>query len=50
MRAAAAGTRAGRTLGTGGGVTVRSDVEDEWQESRWKAERLLRALEEESPG
>ena len=33
------------TLGTGGGITVRSDVEDEWQESRWKAERLLRALE-----
>ncbi|WP_234411122.1 anthranilate synthase component I family protein [Nocardioides terrigena] len=38
------------TLGTGGGITVRSDVDDEWQESRWKAERLLRALEEESPG
>ena len=33
------------TLGTGGGITVRSDVDDEWQESRWKAERLLRALE-----
>ncbi|KRF34748.1 anthranilate synthase component I family protein [Nocardioides sp. Soil805] len=33
------------TLGTGGGITVRSDVEDEWLESRWKAERLLRALE-----
>jgi para-aminobenzoate synthetase len=32
------------TLGTGGGITVRSDVEDEWLESRWKAERLLRAL------
>ena len=31
------------TLGTGGGITVRSDVEDEWLESRWKAERLLRA-------
>jgi para-aminobenzoate synthetase len=33
------------TLGTGGGITVRSDVEDEWLESRWKAERLLRALD-----
>lgn len=36
------------TLGTGGGITVRSDVDDEWQESRWKAERLLRALDEPS--
>jgi para-aminobenzoate synthetase len=32
-------------LGTGGGITVRSDVEDEYAESRWKAERLLRSLE-----
>ncbi|WP_395690184.1 anthranilate synthase component I family protein [Nocardioides sp.] len=32
-------------LGTGGGVTVRSSVQDEHDESRWKAERLLRALE-----
>ena len=32
------------TLGTGGGITVKSDVEDEWEESRWKAERLLRTL------
>ena len=30
--------------GTGGGVTVLSDVADEWAESRWKAARLLRAL------
>ena len=29
------------TLGTGGGITVRSDVDEEWAESRWKAERLL---------
>lgn len=29
------------TLGTGGGITVRSDLDDEWAESRWKAERLL---------
>ena len=33
-------------LGTGGGITVRSDVDDEYAESRWKAERLLRALEQ----
>ena len=33
-------------LGTGGGVTVRSTVQDEVAESRWKADRLLRALEE----
>ena len=32
-------------LGTGGGITVRSEVADEYAESRWKAERLLRALE-----
>jgi hypothetical protein len=31
-------------LGTGGGITVRSEVEEEYAESRWKAERLLRAL------
>ena len=31
-------------LGTGGGITVRSDVEEEYAESRWKAERLLSAL------
>jgi len=28
-------------LGTGGGITVRSDVEDEYAESRWKSDRLL---------
>lgn len=33
------------TLGTGGGVTVQSTAADEYTESRWKAERLLRALE-----
>jgi para-aminobenzoate synthetase len=32
-------------LGTGGGITVRSDVDDEWAESEWKAERLLRVFE-----
>ncbi len=31
-------------LGTGGGITVRSDVEEEHAESRWKAERLVAAL------
>ena len=29
------------TMGTGGGITVRSEVDDEWAESRWKAARLL---------
>jgi para-aminobenzoate synthetase len=32
-------------LGTGGGITVLSDVEGEHAESRWKAERLLRVLD-----
>ncbi|WP_296604374.1 anthranilate synthase component I family protein [Nocardioides sp.] len=32
-------------LGTGGGITVRSEVADEHAESVWKAERLLAALE-----
>ena len=36
-------------LGTGGGITVRSDVEEEYAESRWKAERLLAALGVSSP-
>jgi para-aminobenzoate synthetase len=31
-------------LGTGGGITVDSDVDEEHAETRWKAERLLRAL------
>jgi para-aminobenzoate synthetase len=31
-------------LGTGGGVTVRSRVEDEYVEAGWKAANLLRAL------
>jgi para-aminobenzoate synthetase len=33
------------TLGTGGGITVRSDVREEYAESRWKAERLLRVFD-----
>ncbi len=32
-------------LGTGGGITVRSDLAEEYAESRWKAERLLRVFE-----
>lgn len=32
------------TLGTGGGITVQSDVAEEWAESEWKAERLLRVF------
>ena len=31
-------------LGTGGGITVRSDVGTEWAESTWKAERLRAVL------
>jgi para-aminobenzoate synthetase len=32
-------------LGTGGGVTVRSDVDDEYAETRWKADRLRSVLD-----
>ena len=31
-------------LGTGGGITVQSEVADEYAESQWKAERLTRSL------
>jgi len=31
-------------LGTGGGITVRSDVGEEWAETLWKAARLRAAL------
>jgi para-aminobenzoate synthetase len=31
-------------VGTGGGITVRSDVVAEYEESRWKVARLLDAL------
>jgi len=34
----------GYTLGTGGGITVRSEVEAEYAETRWKADRLRSAL------
>jgi para-aminobenzoate synthetase len=36
-------------LGTGGGITVQSDVADEYAESQWKAERLERALSDDPP-
>ena len=32
-------------LGTGGGITVRSDVASEWAETRWKAARLRGAVQ-----
>jgi para-aminobenzoate synthetase len=32
-------------LGTGGAITVRSDLDEEYAESRWKAERLLRVFD-----
>jgi para-aminobenzoate synthetase len=32
-------------LGTGGGITVRSDVGEEYAETRWKAERLRAAVQ-----
>jgi para-aminobenzoate synthetase len=34
-------------LGTGGGITVRSDVDEEWAESRWKADRLWQVFDPE---
>jgi para-aminobenzoate synthetase len=32
-------------LGTGGGITVRSDVAEEWAETGWKADRLRAAVD-----
>jgi para-aminobenzoate synthetase len=37
-------------LGTGGGITVRSDVHEEYAETRWKAERLLSAVRDTQGG
>jgi para-aminobenzoate synthetase len=31
-------------LGTGGGITVRSQLDEEWAETGWKAARLRAAL------
>ena len=36
-------------LGTGGGITVKSDLAEEWAESEWKAERLLRVFDVPAP-
>ncbi|GAB3016975.1 hypothetical protein GCM10027078_05750 [Nocardioides flavus (ex Wang et al. 2016)] len=33
-------------LGTGGGITVQSDLPEEWAETQWKAERLLRVFDQ----
>ena len=44
IRSLMTGGRRPLALGTGGGITVRSDVAEEYAESRWKAERLLRVL------
>jgi para-aminobenzoate synthetase len=32
-------------LGTGGGITVASDVDEEYAETEWKAARLLQAVD-----
>ncbi|HET6652859.1 MAG TPA: anthranilate synthase component I family protein [Nocardioides sp.] len=39
------GERWAYTLGTGGGITVRSDVHEEYAETRWKAARLRAVLD-----
>ena len=36
-------------LGTGGGITVRSDTEGEWAETLWKAQRLRAAAAGDPP-
>ena len=44
-RSTGAGENAWRyEIGTGGGITVHSDVHEEYAETRWKAERLLGAV------
>ncbi len=42
--ATSAGAGWSYSLGTGGGITVRSDVREEWVETTWKAERLRSVL------
>ncbi len=37
------------SLGTGGGITVRSELREEYAETRWKAERLLSAVRRSDP-
>ena len=36
-------------LGTGGGITVRSEVDEEWAETLWKAQRLRCCLRPVTP-
>ncbi|HEY7044600.1 MAG TPA: anthranilate synthase component I family protein [Nocardioidaceae bacterium] len=38
------------TLGTGGGITVRSDCDEEYAESQWKLSAMLAALRPDSAG
>ena len=44
IRSLMTGGDGGYRLGTGGGITVHSDVAEEYAESCWKAERLLRVF------
>ena len=44
IRSLYAGTDGVWRVGTGGGITVRSQVDEEWAETRWKAERLRAAV------
>jgi para-aminobenzoate synthetase len=50
IRSLMTGDPGGYRLGTGGGITVRSDVEEEYAESVWKAARLLTALDVSASG
>ncbi len=43
IRSLYSGPAGGWALGTGGGITVRSEVDGEWAETLWKAERLRAA-------
>jgi para-aminobenzoate synthetase len=43
IRSLFAGPGGAWRLGTGGGITVRSDVDEEWAETLWKAHRLRAA-------
>ncbi|MCW2849178.1 MAG: anthranilate synthase component family protein [Marmoricola sp.] len=44
IRSLYAGPAGGWALGTGGGITVRSDADEEWAETLWKAQRLRAAV------
>jgi para-aminobenzoate synthetase len=46
IRSLVRGPSGGYLLGTGGGITVRSTLEEEYAETRWKVERLRAALRE----